>query len=376
MVDRNTDERTVALIAQLLFEDRQAQEAADRRLAMLFSNQGVRGHVEERLHPIPGRVGEYGANDDTPRQANAAEPRKIQPLSMKKVQRSRTHITPESSVTAAKRPPPIVAESSTTASKMKSPGSTEATADDGPHTCMACQDQFPITELVQASCSHEYCQDCSTALFTHAIKDQSMFPPKCCGQPITLESVRKFLTAELIEDFKRTKEERDTPNRTYCSNKTCSAFLKPIETRKPATLCVGCGTKFRKRCASPDCLGYPGTARIEAVQEDCPRCGRRYQAYCPNRACKDHGKRQEDTVRKDDNLTCSSCGTITCTICKGAAHYGDCPADTNLQRALETAMENNWKRCKACGQIVERIDGCNHMIVSTALLYTPLLTKS
>ncbi|PSS15017.1 hypothetical protein M430DRAFT_104742, partial [Amorphotheca resinae ATCC 22711] len=167
---------------------------------------------------------------------------------------------------------------------------------------MACQDQFPITELVQASCSHEYCQDCSTALFTHAIKDQSMFPPKCCGQPITLESVRKFLTAELIDDFKRTKEERDTPNRTYCSNKTCSAFLKPIETRKPATLCV------------------------------------------------------------DDNLTCSSCGTITCTICKGAAHYGDCPADTNLQRALETATENNWKRCKACGQIVERIDGCNHMI--------------
>ncbi len=46
--------------------------------------------------------------------------------------------------------------------------------------------------------------------------------------------------------------------------------------------------------------------------------------------------------------TCPDCGIVTCTICKGAAHEGDCPADVDLQMVLATAAENGWQRCYSC----------------------------
>lgn len=63
----------------------------------------------------------------------------------------------------------------------------------------------------------------------------------------------------------------------------------------------------------------------------------------------------------DDEATCPKCGLATCTICKGEAHEGDCPKDTDLQHVLDIARENGWQRCYSCWSVVELDHGCNHM---------------
>ncbi|KAI0112779.1 hypothetical protein F4776DRAFT_340579 [Hypoxylon sp. NC0597] len=64
-----------------------------------------------------------------------------------------------------------------------------------------------------------------------------------------------------------------------------------------------------------------------------------------------------------DNIgLCHTCQNWTCTICKGRAHTGDdCPRDEGLQRLLEVARENGWRRCPGCQTMIERRGGCYHV---------------
>jgi hypothetical protein len=52
-------------------------------------------------------------------------------------------------------------------------------------------------------------------LFRASMIDDSLFPPRCCRQPITTNSVRAFLTAELAMQYEQKKTELDTLDRTY-----------------------------------------------------------------------------------------------------------------------------------------------------------------
>jgi IBR domain, a half RING-finger domain len=160
--------------------------------------------------------------------------------------------------------------------------------------CTACQDFVEYLKVARSPCGHEYCEDCLRNLFESSMTDESLFPPRCCTQPISVAAVRIFLTAELVRQFEQKKIEFGTTNRTYCSSSRCSAFLS-----------------------------------INNI--------------------------------KGDRGTCPDCGIVTCTMCKAAAHDGDCPADTDLQMVLATAAENGWQRCYSCRRLVELDTGCNHM---------------
>jgi hypothetical protein len=72
--------------------------------------------------------------------------------------------------------------------------------------------------------------------------DDSLFPPRCCRQPITTGSVRVFLTAELVIQYEQKKIELDTPDRTYCSNPLCSAFIRLEDITDKQASCPDCGT--------------------------------------------------------------------------------------------------------------------------------------
>lgn len=63
----------------------------------------------------------------------------------------------------------------------------------------------------------------------------------------------------------------------------------------------------------------------------------------------------------NDNATCQECGTATCTMCKTAAHGGDCPNDEPLQTLLAVAADRGWQRCYSCARVVELELGCNHI---------------
>ena len=160
--------------------------------------------------------------------------------------------------------------------------------------CVACSDDKPWFEVVTAPCGDEYCADCVSLLFETSMTDESLYPPRCCRQPIPLKSAKPFLRSGLAEDFADKSQELDTKDRTYCHAQDCSRFIPSVHINEEI-----------------------GT---------CPGCSRR-----------------------------------TCTTCKTAAHFGDCPNDTSLQQLLETANSEGWQRCYQCLRVVELDTGCNHM---------------
>lgn len=63
----------------------------------------------------------------------------------------------------------------------------------------------------------------------------------------------------------------------------------------------------------------------------------------------------------DRHATCPACESLTCLLCKAAAHTGDCPVDEAFQELLFAAGAWGWKRCAWCKAMIERVDGCNEM---------------
>ncbi|PQE33416.1 IBR finger domain-containing protein [Rutstroemia sp. NJR-2017a WRK4] len=103
--------------------------------------------------------------------------------------------------------------------------------------CTACQELIRCSDMTRVPCNHEYCRYCLQDLFRTSMTDESLFPPRCCRQPITTEAVRIFLTESLLSLYEQKKVEFHTPDRTYCSNSLCSAFIRPDCSTVTCTMC-------------------------------------------------------------------------------------------------------------------------------------------
>ncbi|KAK6827891.1 hypothetical protein PG987_011232 [Apiospora arundinis] len=59
---------------------------------------------------------------------------------------------------------------------------------------------------------------------------------------------------------------------------------------------------------------------------------------------------------------CGACKTEVCCVCQGKWHRSqDCPTDEATQAVLQQAREKGWQRCYGCREMIELIEGCNHM---------------
>ncbi len=114
--------------------------------------------------------------------------------------------------------------------------------------CISCGEDHPVTDVVGCLCSHNYCRQCLARLFQASMVDESLFPPRCCSQPIPLEESRNHLSAELVGQFMAKKLEFETPNRTYCHVPGCSAFVPPQFVRADIAACVKCNNKTCAIC--------------------------------------------------------------------------------------------------------------------------------
>ncbi|KAL5633100.1 hypothetical protein ACGC1H_003554 [Rhizoctonia solani] len=164
--------------------------------------------------------------------------------------------------------------------------------------CIICSDS--TTEAYRAPCGCFYDRNCIIDLLTKATTDESLFPPKCCTQPIPFEQIRTILSPQLILTFQKKTEEFGTLNRLYCSNGTCSSFLGP------AAL----------------------------------------------------------TEREKASVACDECSLSTCSFCKNRGHaaHVPCTNDAAAQQVLTLGSQNGWMACPNCHHLVEKNGGCNHMI--------------
>ncbi|KAF5704810.1 IBR-like protein [Fusarium globosum] len=164
-------------------------------------------------------------------------------------------------------------ESSSWASSRKPPQTQE---------CIACNDRFPPLALSQAPCSHDYCRECLVGLVRSSLQDETLFPPRCCGQNIPVKQGR-WLSLELVGQFQAKKLEFETPNRTYCSEPSCSTFVPPAFISGDRATCPKCSRKTCTHCKGPDHIGVcpSDTASQQVLQlaaqngwQQCYKCRR------------------------------------------------------------------------------------------------------
>lgn len=133
--------------------------------------------------------------------------------------------------------------------------------------CAACGDGKSYFEVMDAPCGHTYCKDCTREHFEMSFHDETMFPPRCCTQPIKIKSVAIFLTRDLIERFDEKDIEFRTTNKTYCANTECLKFILPGTISNNVGHCQKCNTDTCVFCKNKAHIGNdcPSDPNLQAV---------------------------------------------------------------------------------------------------------------
>ena len=155
-----------------------------------------------------------------------------------------------------------------------------------------------VNKALHTSCNHYYCKDCVVALVEAFTRDETLFPLRCCSEPIPNNDVIPFLDRSLARLFNEKHTEFSVPsqNRVYCVSPQCSKFL-----------------------GSSEGVRRPG-------------------------------------------MVCTTCFTSTCPKCKQSAHEGEgCGENTSVISLRALASENGWQTCPGCHAFVELSLGCFHM---------------
>jgi len=154
-------------------------------------------------------------------------------------------------------------------------------------------------------CSHRFCDFCLQQHVGASI-EPARYPVRCpgiaCSAALTHMECRKFAQAKFLDMLTELASEAAvSPHlRAYCPRPTCATFV-PLKNASKGVKCPKCSHWFCSSC------------RV---------------AWHYGKTCEEY-KRQEE---KDD-----------------------------MDRTMELAGVNGWRRCNSCGQLVERTGGCLHI---------------
>ncbi|KAL7938805.1 hypothetical protein V8C35DRAFT_289242 [Trichoderma chlorosporum] len=150
--------------------------------------------------------------------------------------------------------------------------------------CIVCNDEFPFAETLRCACSHDYCRECLSNYVKKAIDDESIFPPRCCGQPIPLTGVNQiFISSDILGKYRAKELEYNAEKRVYCHIPACSTFIPKQFFKDEVATCVKCSKKTCVICKGAshegDCPKDTATADLLRVAGDrgwkrCYRCRR------------------------------------------------------------------------------------------------------
>lgn len=103
---------------------------------------------------------------------------------------------------------------------------------------------------LRGDCGHDYCRDCITDLVKACTRDESLYPPRCCGQPFPYGNLVALLGPILRCTFDSKCIELDVSpnNRVYCPMPSCSTFLGSSENATGDIICHVCKTSVCLLC--------------------------------------------------------------------------------------------------------------------------------
>ncbi|KAH0042093.1 hypothetical protein KCU78_g853, partial [Aureobasidium melanogenum] len=123
-------------------------------------------------------------------------------------------------------------------------------------TCVACTNTFPWFDILETPCSHHYCVECLSELFDLSMKDETLYPPRCCRQTIPLDDAKLVLHPKLVRDFQQKSIELDAKDRTYCYDPRCSTFIPAEHITEDVAGCPDCGKRTCVICKPKNPLAW------------------------------------------------------------------------------------------------------------------------
>ena len=173
--------------------------------------------------------------------------------------------------------------STTTIVKMDAKEADPSKSHDGEslRTCMACRSKVEVHNMISIRCGDWWCGDCLENRFRLSLRDETMFPPRCC-YAISLKEVQKRLSKSLVREFRSKDLELRTKNKTYCHRPTCSAFIAPHSIHSDEAICQKCSARTCAKCRGNwhfgPCSAGDNADFIEFANSNtwkgCPQCKR------------------------------------------------------------------------------------------------------
>ncbi|CAL1696543.1 unnamed protein product [Somion occarium] len=145
------------------------------------------------------------------------------------------------------------------------------------HDCVICTDTIRGMEI-RAPCGHFYDVRCLVDLFRSTVRDESLFPPRCCQQPFIFDQIRRYLGHDLAAQFQQKSIEFSTADRVYCHRPTCSTFLGAATNHASPLRCRRCSNSTCAHCKESAHLDLPCSSELDAAvlalaeQEGWKRC--------------------------------------------------------------------------------------------------------
>lgn len=115
-------------------------------------------------------------------------------------------------------------------------------------TCCVCY-HSDVLGLV-FDCGHTQCLECMRTVLQHAVKDASLFPPKCCGIEIVINTaVQQLLNMPAeIDSMIRRYEESSAKDKMYCPTRNCGSFINLSNATGPSVECPSCKSVSCVKC--------------------------------------------------------------------------------------------------------------------------------
>ncbi|KAK6353946.1 hypothetical protein TWF730_008366 [Orbilia blumenaviensis] len=175
-------------------------------------------------------------------------------------------------------------------------------------TCSICFNTVSQGHSAKCPCNHIYCTDCLRSYAFRAMKDESLYPLKCCKLEVPGEVIASILTASEYRQYEQAAVEYSTTNRIYCPNKSCLQFITPdsVSEIRNFAICTSCSTIACTRCKDFWHAGAcPVDEELEAVIRAAGQEGWRQCYNC---------KRMIELSRGCHHMTCH-CKAEFCYVC-------------------------------------------------------------
>ncbi|KAJ5382351.1 hypothetical protein N7517_000262 [Penicillium concentricum] len=127
--------------------------------------------------------------------------------------------------------------------------------------CASCYTNVE-TIIFKGPCGHEFCRDCTKQMFLGAIKDEELYPPRCCGNVVPPGVALRVLDYEELRNFGERALEWTAKDRLYCAEPTCSKFIPPFAIQHEHGTCPECHRQTHVPCRS---LAHP---RVDCPMDD------------------------------------------------------------------------------------------------------------